>query len=781
MKRNAFTLGVTVAVTLLCATLVLAQSSANFIVADAALTGGGGQRSSANFIIQDALGEMAAGSGSSANFVVQAGFPASLTNAQNVGTTPTATPLPPQAGGDSFEDDDFCVRARALTTDGTKQTHTFHDSGDADWLRFTAVAGKTYVIKVNNLSAQSDAVINFFDACNDTLAGQGQNSFGTEVVLEWDATKNGDYFFQLQQFDPAQFGDSVNYEVSVTTDSTPPVSPQSIRCIAVDATTLGVQWKRNSERDVKGYRITYAGNISGVDDVSGGATTFTQISGLTTGQTYNVNVRAIDFSSNQSQPSGEAPCLLAPPADTTLPVVTLESPVSSGNTITITGNTLTFSGAAADSGNNLSRVRVRNETLNVLGWDYSLNGNTDNFRVENLQMAIGANTVKVDAFDTEGNNSQLTLTVNRQGNAQGAVLIIAGRNETNGLQGNIYNAANRAYRIFKTAGFSDDLIYYIAPTQQDADKDGLADDVDATPASAAAVQNAILTWANGKVGPGKPLTVYMVDHGFEDKFCLDGCATGAITPADLSGWLTTIESATGVDQVTVVIEACLSGSFITRSSGADTNSLVKPGRVIITSTSDNKNAYASAEGAYFSDAFFSCIADSQDLKTCFDEGKAAVATTGVNQFPQLDDNGDAVYNAGDGAVAQTRFVTRFFGSSRPAIQNFAVDRQGSNGAFSATVKEGAEQIGVVWAAIYPPGFVEPQGVTLNLNVPTVRLEPDPNVEGKYTFNYVNGFTESGDYRIVLYAQDRLGIHATPKLAGDAATPAGALYLPLIRR
>lgn len=46
-------------------------------------------------------------------------------------------------------------------------------------------------------------------------------------------------------------------------------------------------------------------------------------------------------------------------------------------------------------------------------------------------------------------------------------------------------------------------------------------------------------------------------------------------------------------------------------------------------------------------------------------------------------------------------------------------------------------------------------------------------------SYVNGFTESGDYRIVLYAQDRLGIHATPKLAGDA--PGGTLYLPLINR
>ena len=779
MKRNVFTLGVTVAVSLFCVSLVLAQSSANFLLSWATLGAGGGQRTSANFVIQDEVGALAGNGVTSANFTIQSGFPAGLDSAPSSNATPTATPLPPQAGGDTFEDDDVCVRARAIATDSTKQNHTFHDSGDSDWLRFTAQAGKTYIVKVNNLSAQSDAVINFFDACNETLAGQGQNSFGTEVVLEWDATKNGDYFFQLQQFDPAQFGDGVTYEVSVTADTTPPSAPQSIRCIAVDATTLGVQWKRNAERDVKGYRVTYAGNISGVDDVSGGATTFAQISGLITGQTYNVNVRAIDFSNNQSTPSGEAPCLLAPPADTTKPVVALDSPTSSNDVITITGNTLTFSGIATDNGNNLSRVRVLNETINVRGWDYSLNGNNDNFRVENLQMAVGVNTVKVDAFDTEGNNTQLALTVNRQGNAQGAVLIVAGRNETNGLQGNIYNAANRAYRIFKTAGFSEDAIYYIAPTQQDADKDGLADDVDAAPSTAAALQNAVLTWASDKVGPGKPLFVYMIDHGFEDKFCLDGCATGSITPADLTGWLTTLETNTGVDQVTVVIEACLSGSFVTRTSGADNNSLVKPGRIIITSTSDNKNAYASAEGAYFSDAFFSCIADSQDLKTCFEEGKAAVATTGVSQFPQLDDNGDAVYNNGDGAVAQTRFVTRFFGSLRPTIQRFTVERQGANGTLSATVKEGAEQVGVVWAAVYPPGFVEPQGVTLNLNVPTVRLEPNPNAEGQYTFNYVNGFTESGDYRVVLYAQDRLGIHATPRLAGEG--PAGALYLPLIRR
>lgn len=89
----------------------------------------------------------------------------------------------------------------------------------------------------------------------------------------------------------------------------------------------------------------------------------------------------------------------------------------------------------------------------------------------------------------------------------------------------------------------------------------------------------------------------MIDHGLVDKFCLDGCDANAITPADLTGLLNTLESATGVDQVNIVIEAGLLAALSPATGGADLNTLSKPGRVIVTSTSDNKNAYASADGA----------------------------------------------------------------------------------------------------------------------------------------------------------------------------------------
>jgi hypothetical protein len=762
---------------LLFTSLTLAQSSLNYDLRWSVATNSGGQRSSPNFIVQDVVGQSAGEAASSASVVLQGGFAAGLYTIA-AGITPTPVIPTPAPGGDNFEDDDVCLRAKTLAVDGSNQNHTFHDNGDMDWLRFRAEINKTYILRVRNLN-KADVGIALFDSCDLAPSATGNDSFGTETAIEFESTKTGDYFVQLQQqADPPAFGNDVTYQVSVVVDTTPPTTPANTRCTAIDPTTIEVQWRKNPERDISQYIVQYSdGAVSANLNVPGANTTFAQITGLTPGQTYSVKVLAQDYSENSSGFSVPLPCAAQTGGDATVPALTVQTPATS--TVTTANNMLTFAGMASDAGGNLSRVRVRNLTVNITGWDYNLSGASSAFRVQDVSMALGANTVEIEAFDAAGNSSKKTLTVNRQGVVQGAVLIIAGRNEGNGLQNNIYNAANRAYRIFKTAGFSDELIFYIAPGAQDADGNGISD-VDAAPGNSSAVQNALLTWAAGKVGPGNPLFVYMIDHGFQDKFCLDGCTTGAIAPAELNGWLNALESSSGVDQVSIVIEACLSGSFITRSGGGDPNSLTKPGRVVITSTSDNKNAYASADGAYFSDAFFSCLADSQDLRTCFEQAKAAVNATGVSQSPQMDDNGDATYTVGDGTIAQARFITRFFGALRPTITGVRVERQGTNGLLNATVVEGAEPIGLVWAAIYPPGFSEPSDAaanpTLNLNVPTVQLQPDPATPGRYVFNYVNGFTATGDYRIIFYAQDVHGIHALPKTPG-----AVQLYLPLIQR
>lgn len=700
------------------------------------------------------------------------------TPTQTPTVTPTATPTPTglPTGGDGYEDDDECARAGAIATTGSKQSHTFHDLGDSDWLRFSAQANKTYVIQVENKGAKADAILALFDLCDDPPNAQDSNSFGSTVTLEWDSTKNGDYYIRIQQFDPTFFGNDVTYEVSVKVDQVPPSAPKRLRCIAINSTTLGLQWDASPERDVRGYRITYTGNISGADDVDGKSTTFYELGGLTPGQSYNLRVRALDFSGNESAPSGEVPCLAAQPVDTTIPALTVQQPGSSG-VITTSANLMTFVGQATDSGGNLSRVRVFNATLNQERWDYTLTGSADDFRIEDVALALGDNAIQVQVLDGAGNSNQQNLTVRRLGNSPGAVLIVAGQNETLALQTNIYFAANRVYRIALSAGYNADSIYYIAPVGQDANGDG-TNDVDASPANPLALENALVNWAKtaGMLGPGKPLFIYMIDHGLEEKFCLSGCNSGFVSPTELDGWLTDLENETGLDQVTIVIEACRSGSFIDRVNDV-ASSLSKPGRVVITSTSREKNAYASAQGAYFSDTFFSCVADSNNLKACFDQASQSVKSTGVGQSPMLDDNGDGVFNSGDGTQAQTRHLTRFFSSIRPQISSAQVVRQGNDGTLSATVQEGGETIEVVWAVIFRPSFEEPENVTLNLNVPTVRLNPDPDTPGRFSVSYPNGFTESGDYRVVFYAQDRLGIQALPQSALNQQ----AIYLPTITR
>ncbi len=684
--------------------------------------------------------------------------------------------------GDSYEDDDACLRATLISTGGAEQLHNFHDVNDRDWIRFNAQAGRTYIIELENTGAKADAVITLHDTCDLPPSGSGDNAFGSAVRLEWDATKNGEYWVKFEQLDPAIAGSGTDYVVAVVEDNVPPSTPKSPRCSALSSTALAIQWKKNPERDVKGYRIAYAGIVSGNEDVDGNQTTYYELTDLAPNQVTRFRVNAVDLSGNESAPSGEVECAAQVPVEITQPAVTLNQPAG-GTTYTTTAAALTFSGVAQDAGGNLSRVKVRNNTTGVEGQDFGLSGSSATFRVEDLSLAVGDNNIRVTAFDDAGNSSDRNLMVKRLGESPGAVLIVAGRNETASLQTNIFNSTNRAYRIFKSAGYSDDDIFYMASVEQKPDGD--VNRVDG-PATAAALETAITEWARARVGFGQPFTIYMMDHGFADRYCVDGCnGGGAVTPTQLNEWLATLESTTGVNQVNIIIEACQSGSFLDRFNGTVQdiqNSLSRQNRVVITSTGRENNAYASAQGAYFSDAFFSCLADSGDLKSCFDQGQAAVTVTGVDQTPWMDDNGDGLHNSADGTVAQARFVTKFFSSVRPVITASQVERSGTTGLLSADVAAGAEEIEIVWAAIYPPGFQEPDDVTLNLQVPTVRLEADPATPNHYTFNYINGFTEAGDYRIVFYAQDRLGIHAQPRLPGGAPLPdETTVFLPLVAR
>jgi sugar lactone lactonase YvrE len=685
---------------------------------------------------------------------------------------------------DEHEDDDSCARASAIPTDGSHQTHTFHDAGDQDWVRFTAVSGKTYIIETSNVGPRSDAVLFLYDTCEAPPLAAEDNAFAPTVRLEWDATRSGTYYLKLQQHDPSIYGDDTYYDLSVTVDTVPPSPPPSLRAAPANQ-ALVIQWRRSPERDVAGYHVwfgTTPGVYSGVERVIGADVTFYELTGLENGTRYYIAVSSFDFSDNRSDRSLEISAIPTPPPDQTTPSVTVNQPTAAA-VFTTTLSAVTIGGSAQDQGGNLSRVQVRNITRGIEGWDYSLQGTSREFRVENVSLGVGDNQIQITAYDDAGNTGNASLTIHRLGESLGAAIIVAGHDNDNLYQVNINNAANRAYQVFQGAGFDDDHIYYLAPTPQDPDGDGVYDEFDGW-ATVDNVRDAIQTWAsqNGRVGPGRPLYLYLIDHGDItggiEYFCTDGCkSSGRITPRDLDTWLSALETSTSVNEVNVIIEACRSGSFIDRL-GDLRDSISKPGRVIITSTDRDHSAYASAQGAYFSDAFFSRIAAGNDLKTCFNEAKAAVAKSSYNQIPWLDDNGDGLSNTSDGTIAQNRYVARFFGASAPEIVDAGVTVKDGSGVLTARVEAGAEEIELVWAAVYAPSFQEPTVTTLELGVPLLRLTADPDVEGLYRVTYPGGFTEEGTYRVVFYAQDRMGMQAQPTLV---IAGGHKLYLPLVQR
>jgi len=357
-------------------------------------------------------------------------------------------------------------------------------------------------------------------------------------------------------------------------------------------------------------------------------------------------------------------------------------------------------------------------------------------------------------------------------------VIVGGHDDGYRLQANIDHAADMAYLTFLNSGVPKANLRYFGPNpHRDVDSNGLNDDIYAT-VTLTGVREAVQDWSRAQgVQLGVPFYVYLVDHGHYDQFMAAG-ASGKITATDLNLWLSNLEATSGTDNVNVILEACYSGSFIdvTDLGPAEVSGR---NRVVIASTSSGLNAYPSVQGAYFSDAFWTALGQNQDLKTAFEAAKQAVQATGLSQQPWLDDNGDAVADGRDGALARSRGLGSPFAGSPPAIDWV---RMGPvSGGQATVVAQVRDDFGVagVWAVVYPPDFVEPEptqdGTTPALNVPTTTL----TLAGRdlYSTAY-RGFTQTGQYRLVVYAEDADGNQAMPQSVGVCA---GCVYLPLVVR
>ncbi len=338
-------------------------------------------------------------------------------------------------------------------------------------------------------------------------------------------------------------------------------------------------------------------------------------------------------------------------------------------------------------------------------------------------------------------------------NSKAIILAGGGPYAGNNLWDATQLSANFAYRALEQQGFTKDRIFYLSSdTDLDLDGNGEADDVDAD-ATNANFESAITNWATD----AGSVTIYMVDHGGDDTFRMNG--TEILTAEELSGWLDLLQvSVQG--GVTFIYDACESGSFVDSLANPDQN------RVVITSTQPQENAIFISQGAVsFSSYFWTHIFNGNDVDTAFRLTTEALANSTASQNPMLDADGDGLANElEDQQIASQLFIgTRnATNADIPVIGSISAS-QTISGTTTATLVASDvtddDKIARVWAVLVPPGYAPDNPSNPVTELPTIDLQP---VGGDRFEATHNGFTVPGTYQVGIYAMDRRGDTSAPK-------------------
>lgn len=372
-----------------------------------------------------------------------------------------------------------------------------------------------------------------------------------------------------------------------------------------------------------------------------------------------------------------------------------------------------------------------------------------------------------------GNDVSYTLTVRKLGSTanNGALIIMAGRlRNPDRLQANIHNVTNNVYDFYKSKEYTDDQIFYLAT-------DNKLNGYDA-PATVNNLRQAITSWAVSRVGTNRPLTLYLMDHGGIDNFFIDGTSNQEMAPDQLHEWLNQLETAVPGVPITVIIEACHSGSFIDGNK-----SISKPGRLVIASTNVQNVAYASNQGAHFSDRFISGLRQGMGLYGSFWAAESIVRSLNREiQQPWIDANGNGIPNEpADGAAANNREPGYVDKVAKDIWAPWIVSAQASalieeTATVTAEVRDN-KSVKQVWAVVYPPSY----------QPPTSAQELVPEDLTSFTFKVLGNnqyqleladLTENGVYRIAIYAEDEDGLKA--RLQTVEVFSVSTLYLPSIQ-
>jgi len=352
-----------------------------------------------------------------------------------------------------------------------------------------------------------------------------------------------------------------------------------------------------------------------------------------------------------------------------------------------------------------------------------------------------------------GGITHLALQEKQTGNRAAIIIAAGGSHAGNSLWDATESTSNSIYNMLVGRKFINEEIYYLSSkTWADFDGNGQSDRiVDAPSPERPLVLDDIqqaFEWAKKRGKLDQPLYVFFMDHGGTEKLTLNTAKNDYMSAADLKAMLDDYQTATG-SQVVLVIEACYSGSLMP--------TLAAPNRAIIASAKENEEAYFSEKQGFMSSL-------GKYLKTTYFLDSFQNAKDQVpRQSPQLDDNGDGIYdNATDGKWLKS---TNINGD----IQTVNIRLSMENLTDSVTITSGQElllqakavtesgEITRVWADIRPPHTNSIRDVNGTLSQPSLHTELFlyNDQEDVWQTKWKSGIY-NGEYEITFHAQDDNG-------------------------
>jgi Zn-dependent metalloprotease len=160
---------------------------------------------------------------------------------------------------DGFEDDDSSALARNYTAE---QQHTFHDAGDADWVRVTATAGTPMRFETSDLDSSADTVLRLYGPNAVTLLAEDDDGGGHLASrVDYTFTTGG-----TCDANTAYVVRMTSLTVNTSGETTPRNVPLNLR-FSARGSTVALAWDAPSAGNVSDYYLE-AGSSPGLTDIA---------------------------------------------------------------------------------------------------------------------------------------------------------------------------------------------------------------------------------------------------------------------------------------------------------------------------------------------------------------------------------------------------------------------------------------------------------------------------------------------------------------------------------